>query len=158
MPTCEAKSYTWDNLDNAALNTRYLGDASTADWTYSGYPKTQDGNLLMTMPKNSVGTLFANNHYVWFGKVSGKIKSSRGQGVVTAFILLSDVKDEIDYEFVGADLTGAQTNYYWQGVLDCKRDPAKIDEGGRRLIDSNRAQQRERYREWRGYLQRLAHL
>jgi hypothetical protein len=32
----------------------------------------------MTMPANSVGTLFANNHYVWYGKVSGKFKSSRG--------------------------------------------------------------------------------
>ncbi|OOQ91112.1 putative glycosidase crf2 [Penicillium brasilianum] len=118
MPVCESKSYTWDNLDNTVLNTKYLGNASAADWTYSGYPKTEDGNLLMTMPKNSVGTLFANNHYIWYGKISGKIKSSRGKGVVTAFILLSDVKDEIDYEWVGADLTAVQTNYYWQGVLD----------------------------------------
>ncbi|KAJ5212285.1 glycosidase crf2 [Penicillium cinerascens] len=118
MPICESKSYTWENLDNCALNTKYLGDASKSDWTYSGFPKTEDNNLLMTMPKDSVGTLFANNHYIWYGKVSGKIKSSRGQGVVTAFILLSDVKDEIDYEFVGADLAAVQTNYYWQGVLD----------------------------------------
>jgi beta-glucanase (GH16 family) len=118
MPVCESKSYTWDNLDNSILNTKYLGNASAADWTYSGFPKTEDGNLLMTMPKNSVGTLFANNHYIWYGKISGKIKSSRGKGVVTAFILLSDVKDEIDYEWVGADLTAVQTNYYWQGVLD----------------------------------------
>lgn len=120
MPVCENKSYTWENLDNSILNTKYLGDASKADWTYSGFPKIEDNNLLMTMPKNSVGTLFANNHYIWYGKISGKIKSSRGQGVVTAFILLSDVKDEIDYEWVGADLTAVQTNYYWQGVLDCE--------------------------------------
>jgi beta-glucanase (GH16 family) len=118
MPVCEDKSYTWENLDNTILNTKYLGDASEADWTYSGFPKIEDDNLLMTMPKNSVGTLFANNHYIWYGKISGKIKSSRGKGVVTAFILLSDVKDEIDYEWVGADLTAVQTNYYWQGVLD----------------------------------------
>ncbi|KAJ5667278.1 glycosidase crf2 [Penicillium longicatenatum] len=118
MPVCESKSYTWDNLDNSILNTKYLGNASAADWTYSGYPKIENNSLLMTMPKESVGTLFANNHYVWYGKVSGRIKSSRGKGVVTAFILLSDVKDEIDYEWVGADLTAVQTNYYWQGVLD----------------------------------------
>ncbi|KAJ5751864.1 glycosidase crf2 [Penicillium odoratum] len=118
MPVCENKSYTWDNLDNSVLNTKYLGNASAADWTYSGYPKIENNSLLMTMPKESVGTLFANNHYIWYGKVSGKIKSSRGKGVVTAFILLSDVKDEIDYEWVGADLTAVQTNYYWQGVLD----------------------------------------
>ncbi|CAP94650.1 putative glycosidase crf2 [Penicillium rubens] len=119
MPVCESKTYTWENLDNAVTQDKYLGNASAADWTYSGKEvKTEDGNLIMTMPANSVGTLFANNHYVWYGKVSGKFKSSRGKGVVTAFILLSDVKDEIDYEWVGADLTTVQTNYYWQGVLD----------------------------------------
>jgi beta-glucanase (GH16 family) len=118
MPVCESKTYNWDNLDNAITQDKYLGDASEADWTYSGKVKTEDGNLIMTMPAKSVGTLFANNHYIWYGKISGKFKSSRGKGVVTAFILLSDVKDEIDYEWVGADLTAVQTNYYWQGVLD----------------------------------------
>ncbi|CDM33592.1 CAZyme family GH16 [Penicillium roqueforti] len=118
MPVCEDKTYNWNNLNNSVTQDKYLGNASTADWTYSGKVKTEDGNLIMTMPANSVGTLFANNHYIWYGKVSGKIKSSRGKGVVTAFILLSDVKDEIDYEWVGADLTAVQTNYYWQGVLD----------------------------------------
>ena len=74
----------------------------------------------MTMPPRSVGSQFATSHYIWYGKVSGKIKSSRGQGVVTGFILLSDVKDEIDYEFVGADLSQVETNYYFQGIPDCK--------------------------------------
>ncbi|KAJ5514446.1 Glycoside hydrolase family 16 CRH1 predicted [Penicillium fimorum] len=119
MPVCVSKTYTWDNLDNSVTQDKYLGNATAADWTYSGKEvKTEDGNLIMTMPAKSVGTLFANNHYIWYGKVSGKFKSSRGKGVVTAFILLSDVKDEIDYEWVGADLTAVQTNYYWQGVLD----------------------------------------
>lgn len=123
-PVCQNKTYTWENLDNAALNTNYLGNASKYDWVYSGFPNvTEDGNLLMTMPKNSVGTLFANNHYIWYGKISGKIKSSRGKGVVTAFILLSDTKDEIDFEFVGADLDNVQTNYYFNGNLDCEFPP-----------------------------------
>ncbi|PWY80000.1 cell wall glucanase [Aspergillus eucalypticola CBS 122712] len=117
-PVCQSKTYKWDSLDSAALNTKYLGNASEYDWVYSGYPKLDDGNLLLTMPKNTVGTLFANNHYVWYGKISGKVKSSRGAGVVTAFILLSDVKDEIDFEWIGADLANVQTNYYWQGVLN----------------------------------------
>lgn len=120
---CQSRTYTWENLDNSALNTKYLGNSSETDWVYSGYPKIEDGNLLLTMPKNTVGSLFANNHYVWYGKISGKVKSSRGKGVVTAFILLSDVKDEIDFEFVGSDLANVQTNYYWQGVLDCKLTP-----------------------------------
>jgi len=53
---------------------------------------------------------------MWYGNVKATFKTSRGQGVVTAFILLSDVKDEIDYEFVGADLESAQSNYYFQGI------------------------------------------
>jgi len=53
---------------------------------------------------------------MWYGNVQAKFKTSRGQGVVTAFILLSDVKDEIDYEFVVVELEDAQTNYYFQGI------------------------------------------
>ncbi|KAJ5095778.1 glycosidase crf2 [Penicillium alfredii] len=135
MPVCKDKKYTWDNLDNAAKQDKYLGNASAADWTYSGDPKTKDGNLIMTMPTKSVGTLFANNHYIWYGKISGKIKSSRGKGVVTAFILLSDVKDEIDYEFVGADLAAVQTNYYWQGVLDWHNSGNATVDGGNTFDD-----------------------
>jgi beta-glucanase (GH16 family) len=72
------------------------------------------------MAPKTVGTLLASNHLVWYGKISAKLKTSRGQGVVTAFILLSDVKDEIDWEFIGADLQVGQTNFYSQGVLNCK--------------------------------------
>ncbi|KAL2803207.1 concanavalin A-like lectin/glucanase domain-containing protein [Aspergillus granulosus] len=130
MPICQSKTYTWENLDNAATNNEYLGNASEADWVYSGYPELEDGNLLLTMPKNSVGSLFANNHYVWYGKIGANIKSSRGQGVVTAFILLSDTKDEIDYEWVGADLTQVETNWYFQGILDwTKGDASKVADG-----------------------------
>ena len=32
------------------------------------------------------------------------------------YSFLSDVKDEIDYEFVGKDLNTAQTNIYWQAL------------------------------------------
>ena len=72
------------------------------------------------MAKGTVGTLLASTSYVWYGKISATMKTSRGQGVVTAFILLSDVKDEIDWEFIGADLNDGQSNYYFQGLPDCK--------------------------------------
>lgn len=72
------------------------------------------------MAPDSVGTLLASTTYMWYGNVKATFKTSRGQGVVTAFILLSDVKDEIDYEFVGVDLEHAQSNYYFQGIPDCE--------------------------------------
>ncbi|RDW66099.1 hypothetical protein BP6252_09734 [Coleophoma cylindrospora] len=70
------------------------------------------------MAPGSVGTVLATSTYLWYGNVKATFKTSRGQGVVTAFILLSDVKDEIDYEFIGADLQTAQTNYYFQGITN----------------------------------------
>ncbi|PGH35877.1 hypothetical protein GX50_01335 [[Emmonsia] crescens] len=117
-PICKSKTYKFDNLDGIAGRTRYLGDASKADWVSSGKVLSSNGDLVMTMPPNSVGTLLANNHYMWYGKATAKMKTSRGAGVITAFILMSDVKDEIDFEFVGTDLQTAQTNWYFQGITD----------------------------------------
>lgn len=42
------------------------------------------------------------------------MKTSRGAGVVTAFVMMSDVK--IDVEFIGVDLRTTQTNYFFQGI------------------------------------------
>ena len=119
-PKCESKTYKFDNLDGIEPNTKYLGDAGKSDWVSSGQPLSYNGNLLLTMAPKTVGTLLASNHYVWYGKTTARLKTSRGKGVVTAFIFLSDVKDEIDFEFIGADLETAQTNYYFQGITDCQ--------------------------------------
>ncbi|CAI7669726.1 unnamed protein product [Penicillium pancosmium] len=112
------RTFSWSNLDNAALNTKYLGNASESDWEYSGSPKLKDGNIILTMPQNSVGTLVSSTHYMWYGKIAADVKSSRGKGVVTGFILMSDVKDEIDFEWVGSDLENVQTNFYFQGITN----------------------------------------
>lgn len=45
------------------------------------------------------------------------VKSGRWGGVVTAFITMSSVKDEIDWEWPGANTTQAQSNYFWQGFI-----------------------------------------
>lgn len=118
-PICKSNTFnSWDSLDDLASNEKYLGNATEYDWVYSGQPIVHNGELILTMGNGSVGTLVSYNHYIWYGKVSGTFKTSRDAGVVTAFILLSDAKDEIDYEFIGANLTTAQTNYYFQGILD----------------------------------------
>ena len=101
-------------------NTKYLGDASKSNWVSSGQPVAYQNSVLLTMAQGTVGTLLASTSYVWYGKVSATLKTSRTAGVVTAFILLSDVKDEIDFEFVGTDLDDAQSNYYFQGITNCE--------------------------------------
>lgn len=119
-PVCKDKVYKMDSLDRYQDITEYLGDSSKADWVGQGEPLVYKGNVLLTMPPKSSGTVLATTTYMWYGNVKAKLKTSRGRGVVTAFILYSDVKDEIDYEWVGADLETSQTNYYFQGVTNCE--------------------------------------
>lgn len=119
-PVCRDKVYAMNSMDGIVDISKYLGDPSTADWVSQGEPVVYNGNVLLTMPPHSVGTVMATTDYMWYGNVKASLKSSRGAGVVTAFILLSDVKDEIDYEFVGSELGAAQTNYYFQGIPDCE--------------------------------------
>ncbi|MCJ1248860.1 hypothetical protein MMC30_006081 [Trapelia coarctata] len=99
-------------------NTKYLGDATKSNWVSSGQPVAFENSVLLTMAQGTVGTLLASTSYMWYGKVAATLKTSRTAGVVTAFILLSDVKDEIDFEFVGTDLGTAQSNYYFQGITN----------------------------------------
>ncbi|KAK7537533.1 cell wall glucanase [Phyllosticta citribraziliensis] len=117
-PVCDGSKFNIDNLNGVTDIAKYLGDASTANWVSSGSPLEYNGGVLLTLSQGSVGTLLASTHYVWYGKISAKLRTSQGAGVVTAFILMSDVKDEIDFEFIGTTLNQAQSNYYWQGVLD----------------------------------------
>ncbi|KAL2261303.1 hypothetical protein VTK26DRAFT_4445 [Humicola hyalothermophila] len=117
-PVCKDKVYKMDSLDRYRDISEYLGDPDEADWVGQGEPLIYKGNMLLTMPPKSVGTVLASTTYMWYGNVKAKLKTSRGAGVVTAFILYSDVKDEIDFEWVGVDLETSQTNYYFQGVTN----------------------------------------
>ncbi|KAJ6784032.1 hypothetical protein PWT90_00319 [Aphanocladium album] len=118
-PVCTDKKMKFDKIDKTSVDIlKYLGDASKADWMVQGEVVQYDDYALMTMAKNTPGTVLASTEYMWYGNVKATMKTSRGRGVVTAFILLSDVKDEIDYEWVGVDLGTSQTNYYFQGITD----------------------------------------
>lgn len=126
-PVCKSATYQFNNLDGFTSTEKYLGDATTTDWVYQGQVLEYDDSVLLTMAPDTVGTVVASSTYMWYGNVSAKFKTSRDAGVVTAFILLSDVHDEIDYEFVGTELTTAQTNYYFQGIPVCKLTCWKLD-------------------------------
>ncbi len=117
MPVCKNVD-TQFSTSSVISNTKYLGNASEYDWIYSGYVANYKGNLLVQMPNNTGGSVISSTHYVWYGKITAKLKTSHLKGVVTAFILFSDVKDEVDFENVGADTEKMQTNYYYQGILD----------------------------------------
>jgi hypothetical protein len=122
--TCKSQDYQLTSLSDVASINKYLGDYSDTNWVASGSPAAynQGGNngLLLTMAQGTVGTLLASTHYVWYGKICATMRTSQGAGVVTAFIMMSDVKDEIDFEFIGTDINHAQSNFYSQGVTNCE--------------------------------------
>jgi len=117
-PVCQSRTMPMSDTKRIVDVSKYLGDASKADWVAQGTPIAYNGNILLTMPPRSVGTVLASTVYMWYGRVKARMRTGTGAGVVTAFILMSDVKDEIDYEWVGVDLTTSQTNYYYQGIPD----------------------------------------
>lgn len=118
MPRMDSFNTTFKSTKQVELTTKYMGKADDSDWVYTGYLDTHDDALLLQMPNQSTGTVVSSTKYIWYGKISAKLKTSRGRGVITAFILFSDVKDEIDYEFVGYNLTSPQTNYYYEGITN----------------------------------------
>lgn len=43
------------------------------------------------------------------------MRAAAGTGIVSSIVMLSDVNDEIDWEFTGGDTTQTQTNYFGKG-------------------------------------------
>lgn len=122
MPICKDQSFNFGNNYSSKLPKKdsYMGNVSDGDWVYSGYlmDYSDEDSTVIAMPKNSGGSVLSSTRYIWYGKISARLKTSRDKGVVSAFILFSDVEDEIDNEWIGSNLTQLQTNYYYEGVLN----------------------------------------
>ena len=64
----------------------------------------------------ATGVRISSTRLVQYGKISAKFRSSQMPGSVTAFITMSDVKDEIDWEILGAYPHRAETNVFYRGI------------------------------------------
>lgn len=107
----------WVLQQGSVLNTTSNGQAAVA----------------LTLTEEGGGSLLSSTRYIHYGRVTARctftppfspshltrflVKTGRWAGVVTAFITMSSIKDEIDWEFPGNQTTEAQTNYFWQGNI-----------------------------------------
>ncbi|KAK1723084.1 concanavalin A-like lectin/glucanase domain-containing protein [Colletotrichum acutatum] len=80
-----------------------------------------DTGCEMTIFEESNAPTLTSKNYLFFGKVEVELQAAPGRGIVTSIVLQSDALDEIDWEFVGADQTHVQTNFYALGVNDYTR-------------------------------------
>ncbi|ORY79795.1 concanavalin A-like lectin/glucanase domain-containing protein [Leucosporidium creatinivorum] len=124
QPVCQTSNYTF--TDDSRLNynvSGYNGDADKWDWTVDTWDSSntsliQNGELILPLTETGGGTKLSSTRAFLYGNVQASIKMVGQVGVVTAFITMSGVKDEIDWESTGSDTDEAQTNYYWEGDVN----------------------------------------
>ncbi|GBE83780.1 concanavalin A-like lectin/glucanase domain-containing protein [Sparassis latifolia] len=121
-PVCQDRNITFANFDRILTNqTYYHGNASEYDLVVNQgnimNMNTSGGELAMLLTESNGGTRLSTTTYVHYGQMTARLTTGRWAGVVTAFITMSDIKDEIDWEFPGNQTTQGQTNYFWQGVI-----------------------------------------
>jgi beta-glucanase (GH16 family) len=87
-----------------------------------------------TVAKSGDAPQLTSVFYIMFGKVEITMKAAPGAGIVSTLVLESDDLDEIDMEWLGADGTEVQTNYFGKGqTTDYNRgafNPAANNQAG----------------------------
>ncbi|KAF6764108.1 glycoside hydrolase family 16 protein [Ephemerocybe angulata] len=121
-PVCKDAEYVFtDNSRILSNSTFFEGNATQYDWVLENgnifNTNKTGGELAMTLTEKNGGTKLSSTRYVHYGTITAKLKTGRWKGVVTAFITMSDIKDEIDWEFPGAATTEGQSNLFWQGYI-----------------------------------------
>ncbi|KAI3321374.1 glycoside hydrolase family 16 protein [Xylariaceae sp. AK1471] len=96
----------------------FFKEADGTSLTYNGQ------GAAFTMKKETDAPTITSSKYIFFGKIDVEVQVAPGTGVVTSFVLQSDDRDEIDWEWLGGDTTQVQTNYFGKG------DDSTFDRGG----------------------------
>ncbi|CZS93343.1 hypothetical protein WAI453_000960 [Rhynchosporium graminicola] len=112
--------YTTGCPANTALGKSINVDftkGSVNSFTASGNPTYDSSGVHFTVAGPGAAPQLASVFYIMFGKVQITMKSAPGAGVVSTLVLQSDTLDEIDMEWLGADDTEVQTNYFGKGDI-----------------------------------------
>lgn len=137
LPVCENKVYTFPDLTRIVNSTKFDGNTSMYDWTIDN-PKLElaqhiavsNGELGLFLTEDNSGSRISTTRYMWYGRATATMKVSKWAGVITSFITMSDVHDEIDWEWPGeSGGNEGQSNFFWEGVV--------IPQGGKHNMTSD---------------------
>ena len=110
--TCPANTALGTNHTWMMNSTTSMSDA----WTVkSGTADQTDEGVTLSIRKKMDSPTMQSNFYLFFGIVESWVKMAPGKGVVSSVVLQSDDLDEIDWEWVGYNTSGVQSNYYGKG-------------------------------------------
>ncbi|KAI8801076.1 concanavalin A-like lectin/glucanase domain-containing protein, partial [Cladochytrium replicatum] len=135
---CVSGMYTFDNNTWLLRVDAYNGNPKVADFTID--PQTLDaqnvvpnsggsGTYLRIVRPNpltvngaqqgGVGARLSSTSYLPLGgKACARVRQSGAKGIITAFILMADNKDEVDFEWTGKSSRSTETNWFGNGVRD----------------------------------------
>ncbi len=99
-----------------------------ADWTldYGTWQGGSEGpyetaSLLLVKGENggrAVGARMSSTRTFLYGKITARIRAPVGSRVVSTFITMSDVGDEIDWELMGARPTQPESVVFYKGISE----------------------------------------
>ncbi|TDZ54810.1 putative extracellular glycosidase [Colletotrichum trifolii] len=81
----------------------------------SGNPTYGRDGVSFTVASSGQAPQLMSLFYIMFGRVEITLKAATGAGIVSSLVLQSDTLDEIDLEWLGADPTEVQSNYFGKG-------------------------------------------
>ncbi|KAF3055902.1 putative glycosidase crf1 [Daldinia childiae] len=121
-----AQTYTSCNpLSSTCPADTALGMAIDVDFTQGevnsfttsgGQPTYGSDGVTFTVRQSGDAPQLSSVFYIMFGRVELSLKAAPGAGIVSSFVLQSDCLDEIDWEWLGADSTEVQSNYFGKGI------------------------------------------
>jgi len=97
-----------------SVNIDFTQGASDS-FTAQGNPTYDSNGASFTIAKSGDSPQLTSKWYIMFGHVEFVVKAAPGVGIVSSVVLESDDLDEIDWEWLGADNSRVQTNYFGKG-------------------------------------------
>lgn len=112
-PACDPNK----GLASSSYSVDFTKGADDDNWEGTGHGTvkyTSDG-AEFTVAKQGDSPTIQSKWYMFFGRMEVHLKAAPGTGIVSSVVLLSDVLDEVDWEWLGGKDTDVQTNYYGKG-------------------------------------------
>ncbi|CVL03478.1 probable rAsp f 9 allergen [Fusarium mangiferae] len=118
--SCNPMEKTCDSdtgLASSSYSVDFTKGADKDNWeaTGDGTVKYTSDGAEFTVAKQGDAPTIQSKWYMFFGRMEVHLKAAPGTGIVSSVVLLSDVLDEVDWEWLGGSDGEVQTNYYGKG-------------------------------------------
>ncbi|KAF2863168.1 glycoside hydrolase family 16 protein [Piedraia hortae CBS 480.64] len=104
-------------LDASSFTSDFKKPNANASWSAAAYTDMTYGQngAEFSIQKATQAPTVSTDFYFLFGRVDVRMKAAPGQGIISSIVLMSDTKDELDWEFTGGNNKQVQTNFFGKG-------------------------------------------